>query len=312
MIYKILYKVLFVGWFLISKMPACIHYFNSTCAYYLVYYIIRYRRKIVKDNLTTSFPDKSKNEILRIEKDFYRHFCDIIVESIMYFGMSQKEIQKRMIFTNLDGLRNDCINGRSVAIYMGHFGNWEWVSSIALEISDISIATEIYHPLKNKVFDRLIGYTRQRFGSKCIPVDESVRHIVRYIKSCKPIVIGFISDQTPRWNNIHLWLPFLNHSETPVFTGAERLTKKFNMTVYYLDLKQVRRGYYEASLKLISEDPKNVPGFGITEQYTKLLEETIRETPYLWLWSQNRWKRTKAEWGKKYGEIQNKDYAKKI
>lgn len=306
----ILYHILFALWYCISKLPASIHYFNSNCLYILIYYIIRYRRKLVRKNLTDSFPDLDFTEIHRIEKEFYSHLCDIFVESVMYFSMSKENLKRRMHFEGIDSLIESSKKGQSVAIYMGHYANWEWISSVSLWISDYFTPTHIYHPIENRLINKLLDHSRCRLGSNGIPIDESIRHIIRHSQSGKPIAIGFISDQTPRWNNIHLWIPFLNHPETPVFTGAERIIKKFNMAVYYLDMKQIKRGYYKAEFKLLTEFPKEVSNFKLTELYCQLLEKSIISNPSLWLWSHNRWKRTKTEWKKRYGHIQTRDYCK--
>ena len=118
----------------------------------------------------------------------------------------------------------------------------------------------------------------------------------------KPLVIGFIADQVPLWQNIHYWTRFLNHEDTPIFTGAERLMKKLDMDVYYLDVRRVKRGYYEAEFKLISSTPKECEEFYLTEQYTRMLEQSINEAPPYWLWSHKRWKRTREEYNRLFPE----------
>lgn len=292
-----MYKILFYIWYAIAKLPPCVHYFNATWLSAVLFHVIRYRRKLVHKNIKDSFPELSHAERWKIERRFYLHFCDILVESIMYMAISEKQIRRRMQFIGAEQMSESARRGKMVGLYLGHYANWEWVSSIPLWLDlDVVTVAQLYHPLENKVFDRLVGYTRQRFGGKNIPVNESLRHIVGYRKQGRPLAVGFIADQVPMWNNIHHWLPFLNHPETPVFTGSERLMRQLDMDVYYLDVRQVRRGYYIATVQLMTTTPKQCPEYWLTNEYSRLLEQTIRTSPALWLWSHNRWKRTKAEW----------------
>lgn len=219
------------------------------------------------------------------------------MESVKYFSISKKELMQRMQFKGVELIEDSCKRGKSCGIYLGHYGNWEWPSSMPLWInSDLGLTAQLYHPLENLVTDRLIYYTRQRFGGISIPANQSIRELVKYTKLGKPLIIGFVADQTPWWRDIHYWTNFLNHPETPVFTGAERIMKKFDMDVYYLDIQRVKRGKYTAEYKRITTTPKECPEFWITEQYTRMMEETINRAPAYWLWSHNRWKRTKEEW----------------
>lgn len=293
---KILYYLVFYSWRLLSALPAWVHYGCSSMLSAVLFYIIRYRRKLVHRNMQDAFPHLSQQELWQMERRFYLHFCDILIESLMYFGMSDQEVMKRMRFINTEQVVEYFKRGRSIGTYLGHYGNWEWISSLPLWVKDAGLCTQLYHPLENPVFDKVVSYTRERFGGKNIPVNESIRHMVKYKKDGTPIIVGFIADQVPFWNNIHYFSNFLNHPDTPVFTSAERLMKKLDMVVFYLDVKQVKRGYYTAEFKLMTEDVKSWKEFELTERYTRLMEETILANPALWLWTHNRWKRTKQEW----------------
>lgn len=297
---KILYKILFGIWYAVSCMPAWWHYMNSYLLSALLYHVVRYRRKMVYRNMKDAYPEKSDKEIRKLERRFYLHFCDILVESVMYFAMSKEEIMRRFKFINSEQVVEYFKQGRTIGAYLGHYANWEWASSDQLWIQGTGLCTQLYHPLENPIFDKLIGYTRERFGSKNIPVNESVRHMMKYRSEGQPILIGFIADQVPFWNNIHYFTDFLNHKDTPVFTGPERLMKKMNMAVFYVDIRQVKRGYYTAEFKLITDEPKKWGEYEITERYTRLMEETINASPAQWLWTHNRWKRTKEEWLERY------------
>lgn len=154
---------------------------------------------------------------------------------------------------------------------------------------------QIYHPLENEAFDKLFLYLRNRLGAKCIPMEESIRKIVKMRQEGKPIVIGYIADQVPHWRNIHYFTDFLHH-DTPVLTGTERIVRKMNHAVYYLDVQRLKRGYYQAEFKFLTDKPNECKEFEITEMYFRALEKTIQRQPPFWLWTHNRWKRTREGW----------------
>lgn len=304
------YYLLFALWWTMSHLPMCVLYFFSDIMQFLLYYVIRYRRKIVRKNLISSFPDMKFRQLWLTERRFYLHFCDIFFESFKYFSISQEEMKRRMRFVNVELLNESFRNGKSFALFLGHYANWEWVSSLSLWIDpEVAVTTQIYHPLENEVFNRLINFTRSRFGGYNIPMDQSMRYVLRIRKETgKPVGVGFIADQSPLTRNIHYWSPFLNHL-TPFFTGCERLSKKLDMDVYYLDVQRVKRGYYTATLKLMSNTVKNEPEFNLTEMYLREIESTIRKNPPYWLWSHNRWKRTFEVW---YDDMYDYDMVDRI
>ena len=286
-------SILFCLWWLIARLPAWWHYLWADILYLIVRYVVHYRRDIVRKNLTESFPELSEDERQKIENGFYHHMCDLVVESIMYFGISKKTIMKRMRFKGAEQLNHSVEQGKSVAIFLGHHCNWEWISSLPPWISDRCQCLQLYHPLENATFDKLIGYSRERMGSVNVPMAQSIRHIMKYKKDGTPVIVGFIADQVPIWESMNYWLPFFHH-DTPVMTGGERIARKLDMDCYYAHITKDRRGHYTADFQLITDDPKSVPEYWITEQYYERLEANIREQPSLWLWTHNRWKRTRA------------------
>lgn len=291
------YYIMFALWYAISLLPLWFLYIISSLISVVLYYVVRYRREVVHKNIKDSFPELSLRKRWLIERRFYTYFCDIFFESIKYFSISKKEMRKRMKFKGVELLEESCRNGRSCGVFLGHYGNWEWISSMPLWIDqNLCQCTQMYHPLENLVTDKLLGYTRERFGGVNIPVDFSIRHIVECKKKGQPILMGFIADQAPYWTNIHYWTDFLNHPNTPVFTGAERIIKKFDMDVYYLDVRRIKRGRYVAEYKRITTTPNECPDYWLTEQYTRMFEHTIKRAPAYWLWTHKRWKRTKEEW----------------
>lgn len=302
---KILYYIIYSLWYLLSLLPLWLHYLMSDLLFHLLYHVLRYRRRIVHKNLMESFPEKTEEEIKRIERGFFHFFCDYIAESVKLMTISQENLKRRMVFKGTELVDEVVENGGSCAVYLGHYCNWEWVTSLPLWVSRKAQCGQIYHPIENPEFDRLFLKQRQRMGAVCIPMNDTLREILRYRSQNKPVVIGYISDQVPHWRNIHHWCDFLNH-DTPVLTGTERVARKVGHAVFYLELNRVRRGYYEAEFKLIARNPNELPEYEITTRYFKMLEDTIRRKPEFWLWSHNRWKRGRAEFNEKFEVINGK------
>lgn len=299
---NIAYHALYAVWYALSCLPLRVLYVLSDISAFILYHCIGYRRKVVSQNIRESYPDLTERQRQQIERRFYRHFCDLLMESLKYFTISEREIRRRLEFRGINLIEESYRNGRSCGIFLGHYGNFEWTSSMPLWVDHSRCqCVQFYRRLDNKVFNRLLEHTRNRWGSVNVPANESIRYLARYSKEGKPFIIGFAADQTPWWRDIHYWTHFLNHPDTPVFTGAERIMRKYDMDVYYLDIQRVSRGHYIAEYKRITTTPKEHHDFWITEQYTRLMETTINRAPAYWLWSHRRWKRTKEEWIRDWG-----------
>ncbi len=300
---KIVYFFTFCFWYLLSLLPLGILYLFSNLIYYPLYYCIRYRRHIVRKNLIGSFPEKDLKEIIGIEKKFYQFFCDYVVETIKLFTISKKQLMSRMTFEGIDVITNEMEkNDKDLCfVYLGHYGNWEWIASLAYWTPDDFLCAQIYHPLRNKAFDKLFLNLRNQFGGECIPMKVTLRRILELKKARQKTIIGFISDQLPKWSSIHHFTPFL-HRETATFTGTEQMGKKFGAIIYYAEVTRPKRGYYHCTFKKLVENPSALPDFEITDNYASRLEEMIQKTPYLWLWSHDRWKRTKEEYERRQRE----------
>ena len=296
-----LYYLIYGCWYLLSLLPLCVHYVLSDALYFLVYRLLHYRVKVVRKNISESFPEKDASELRHIERGFYHWFCDYIVESVKLLTMSQRQMKRRLVFKGTDVVDQVVAEGQSCAVYLGHYCNWEWITSLPLWVTPAAQCGQIYHAIENPLFDRLFLRLRQRFGAVCIPMAETLRRIIKYRQEGRPVVIGYISDQVPFWNNIHHWCQFLNH-DTPVLTGTERLARQTGHAVCYMDVRRVRRGYYEAEFQLISREPKQLAEYEVTDEYFRRLEASIRRDPACYLWSHNRWKRTREEFNLRYDE----------
>ena len=296
---RLLYYVIYSLWFLLSLLPLRIHYMLSDLLYLIIYRLIHYRVAVVRKNIQESFPEKDADEQLAIERGFYHWFCDYLAESVKLLTMSRSQMRRRMVFKGTDVVDEVVRNGQSCAVYLGHYCNWEWITSLPLWVTPEAQCGQIYHVLENQEFDKLFLKLRQRWGAVCIPMAETLRRLIQYRQANQPVVIDYIGDQVPFWNNIHHWCQFLNH-DTPVLTGTERLARQTGQAAFYLDVRRLRRGYYEAEFKLITREPKQLAEFELTDIYFRMLEESIRRDPACYLWSHNRWKRTREEFNLRY------------
>lgn len=293
---KFVYYLVFVFWYLLSLLPLRVLYLVSDILFFPLFYIVKYRRKIVHRNIAGSFPEKSEKEIGKIEKKFYHFFCDYVMETIKLFSMSKKQMMKRMTFSGLDEMREalDKSGKKCCFVYLGHYCNWEYVASLQYWLPEMHCG-QIYHPLYNKAFDKLFLRLRGQFGGESIPMKETLRRLITLNRGEKKVMIGFISDQLPKWENMNHWIAFL-HRDTSFFIGAERIGKQLDAALYYLEVKRVKRGHYHGEFKLMALHPKEYADYELTDMYARLLERQIKEQPAYWLWSHNRWKRTKEAW----------------
>lgn len=296
------YKLLYTVFYLLSLLPFRVLYCLSDIAFLIVYHIARYRRDIVRQNLTSSFPEKSEKEIKRIERGFYHFLCDYLNETLKLLSISPKNLLKHIEFRNVEQLEQCFDRGQACGAILGHYGNWEWLSAtgIAFHRHTDAIMGLIYHPMySSKAFDRLFLDIRQRMGGVCIERKDILRRLVEYRRDGRMSLFGYIADQSPKWENIHLWLDFLNH-DTPVFTGAERIMRKMNDAVFYVDMQRTRRGHYTCTFRLITDKPHETEEHEITRRFFAMLEQAIRQNPDIYLWTHNRWKRTHEEFERRF------------
>lgn len=286
---KSLYYGLFLFVKVLSLLPFKILYVFSDIFYYPLYYIIRYRRQIVRRNLTESFPNKNLKEIVQIEKKFYHFFMDTVLESVKLLSVSDNEISNRMHFVNVDTVNEMLDEGKSIAMFLGHYGNWEWLSTTSLHTVENAVVALVYHKLRNKPMNRLIKKLRERTGGICVNMNQTVRFMAGVREEGKPCMIGFIADQSPKKREAKHFLRFLNHN-VPVLTGSEKATKHFGYEAMFVSMKRIKRGYYQCTFLPLHKDPKSLPDFELTHLYYKRLEQEIVETPELYLWTHNRFK----------------------
>ena len=279
--------------YIISLMPFWVLYGIADFIFVLVYYVVRYRRKIVAKNMRESFPELSDKELIKIARKFYRNFADYIVETIKLNHISDEEIKRRMVFKNMDIIDRLFDEKRSIAAYFSHCGNWEWVPSITLWSrhttgKDVEFC-QVYRPLKNKWYDEYMLRLRSRFNSLSFKKKTVLRDLLLLRRREMPSITGFMSDQKPSKGDESHIVKFLNHPSA-VITGTEQVARKLDMAVVYFDMHKLSRGYYELEVKLITDNTSTMEPMAITDAYVKLLEETIKRNPSIWLWTHNRWK----------------------
>lgn len=285
------YKFLNISLRLISGIPFRALYAVSDGMGFVLYHLVRYRRKIVRRNLTECFPEKSPAEIKRLEKAFYQYFTDNVLESCKLATISPEEISRRMKFVNIDKVNEVLHSGRSVALYLGHYGNWEWQSSMPLhlDLANGAVGAQIYHKLRSKAFDQLMLHLRSRMGAKCVEMRQTARFITEQVADSRKCIVGFITDQSPRKREVRHFVDFMHH-RTPVLTGVEKITKHYDFDPWFVKITKVKRGYYEAEFVHMHDNPRSLPDFELTEIYYRMLEQTIRNRPELYLWTHNRFK----------------------
>lgn len=295
--YYLLYGLVYV----LSLLPFWLLYLLSDGLYLLIYHVARYRRKIVWKNLSSSFPEKSATELKRIEQQFYHWFCDYIFETFKLLSISDEALLRHMEFRGVEEMEKCFDNGQDCAAILGHYCNWEWLSATGLAFRRYPDAVMglIYHPLRNDQADWLSVDIRSAHGGVCVNKRHVLRHLIEFKQAGRHYLFGYISDQTPKMENIHLWIDFLNH-DTPVFTGGERIMRKMNEAVYYVDMERPKRGRYICTFRPITEKAGTTPETEITRQFFKMLEESIRRQPAYYLWTHNRWKRTREEYNERF------------
>jgi KDO2-lipid IV(A) lauroyltransferase len=271
----------------ISMLPFRLLYLFSDLVYFFIYRIIGYRKKTVRENLALALPKLSDKERLIIEKKFYHHLCDMFLEMVKTMNISKEEICKRYVFTNFEIFTELEKQDKSIALMCAHYASYEWVISMNYYIKFQGFG--IYKQIKNPYFDKLIHSIRSKFNARLITTKETIPTIEMNCKNKNLSVYGFASDQSPKENCAYHWANFMGH-EVPVHTGAEMLSKKYDLNVVFLKTKKVKRGHYEATMEVLSENATKVPNYEITDQFLKLVEQQILEAPEYYLWTHKRWK----------------------
>lgn len=283
-----LFAMIYPLLWLVSILPMRLLYVLSDIIFIFAYYLVGYRKKVVRHNLHLSFPDKTKAELKQIEKRSIQHFVDQFMELIKSFTISEKELDKRVCLTNPELPDAYYDDQKSIILLTGHYANWEWVTC-AVNKSLRHELSVVYKKLKNKYLDRLIRRSRNKFGVKVVPTKEFYPEILTNLKNKKIGVYGFLADQSPKKELIKYWGNFMG-IEIPVVIGPETIAKKLNMPVFYFKTVRLKRGYYQSTFVLLEENPKQAEPYEITNKYMNELEKQIRKDPEYYFWTHKRFK----------------------
>lgn len=276
---------------LLALLPLRVLYLISGFLFFVLYYLTGYRRKVVDENLRRAYPEKTENERKAIARKFYRNLADIIMEIVKINHFPEKEIRKRISVRNKELLEKFQAENRKIVAIQGHYGNWEWSVLISGLIMDHK-KLGIYKPLSNKIFDKLFIHMRSSTGMEPVPMNESLRTLIKYRN--EPFSVGIIADQTPSNLSGVYWGKFLNQ-DTPVFVGIEKIATQFNAAIIFFHMERVKRGYYELQIDLLTDDPGKYSEYELTRMHVQYLEERINQHPENWLWSHRRWKHKPGE-----------------
>lgn len=275
----------------LSKLPFPILYRFSDFLYQIMYHLVGYRRKVVRHNLTKCFPEKSNAEIISIEKKFYRHFCDLVLESFKLFSISEKEIRERMIFDNPEVMNDFVKMGKSVIVAGGHYGNWE-MFAVASQLYWKHQGVALYKPLANPWFEQVMRQTRGQFGLKMVPIQQTKEFFDQ--PQPQPTATIFGMDQSPSKVKSSHWMKFLGQNTAVIF-GTEKYARTYQQPVIFGRILKVKRGYYRTHFELVTDNPESLPHASIIENVMHLLEADIEKAPHWWLWTHRRWKHKRPE-----------------
>jgi KDO2-lipid IV(A) lauroyltransferase len=276
---------------LLGYTPFWLIYLWADLFYVVAFRLIGYRKKTVIQNLRNSFPEKSDREIRRLTRRFYRHFADLIVETIKAFQMPEKTLNKRVHYKNPEVLDELYVQGKSVALLSGHYGNWEWTLTLPKHIRyPVNV---IYRSIEEETFDQYMKTVRSRFGMVMIPAVTSLRTMLGFEKAGQLTATYYLTDQTAL-KDTQYWMIFMNQ-ETAVFPGPEKVASRLRQAVVFMDIQKVRRGHYEVEFTKLFDDASLTKPFEVTKAHVRFLEDIIRKRPEFWLWSHKRWKHSRPE-----------------
>ncbi len=272
---------------LISILPFRILYILSDVVYFFLFYILKYRRKVIVGNIKIAFPDYSDHQVMEIAKKSTRHLSDMIFEMIKTITISQAQLQKRFLISNIDYVKNLASHKRPIFSATGHYGNFDW--SIAINyVWDMKINV-VFKPVKQPQINNMLIKSRSKINSKLIPAREVKDFVTGNLSKTSTSVLYMIIDQSPKLKRPHYFTTFFNQP-TSVFMGYEELAREMNAVAVYFKIKKIKRGHYEATVINMNPNSAQTKPWELTDQFYRLLEEQIREQPEFYMWSHKRWK----------------------
>ncbi|WP_026976947.1 lysophospholipid acyltransferase family protein [Flavobacterium tegetincola] len=286
LVYILMYPFI---WF-ISILPFSLLYFLSDFICFWVYNVFGYRKDTVRKNLALTLPHLNTSERLAIERKFYTHMVDMFLEMIKTMNISDEEINKRFVITNIELIKEYENKGKSVILMCAHYASWEWLINIAKKMNYSSIG--IYKKINNKYFDKLIRDIRKRLKAELVETKKTVSLMEYNQRNGIKAFYGFASDQSPQLSKAKYWDKFMG-IEVPVYTGAEMLAKRLDMNMFFIRVRKVKRGYYEATIVPLVDNPRDYPDYEITSMFLREVEKQIYEAPEYYFWTHKRWKHSR-------------------
>ena len=286
----LIYIIVYPFIWLISRLNFTLIYIVSDILYYFLYYVISYRKNVVRENLKLAYPNKSIRERREIERKNFRNLTDIFLETFKSTIMEENELKKRFVFKNSEVLEKIYNNNQDVIVMCSHYCSWEWVFGVR-NITSFNI-NAIYKQLSNKYFDKLTKSRRSQYGANMITTKDTFKEISRLSKLEGLNFYGFASDQSPKKSKAVYWTNFLNNY-VPFHIGAEVIAKKYNMAIVFMDVQKIKRGFYEASFSLITDKPNDFKNYQLTEEYIKKVEKQVTKKPEYYTWTHKRFKHRK-------------------
>lgn len=273
--------------YFVSKLPLRVLYFFSDVIFFLNYYLVGYRKKVITQNLRNSFPEKSEDEIRKIRKKFYNNFSDYLVETIKSFSISETEARVRMQHINQDVFHEVKAEGKNIILLAGHVFNWEWINALA-KIVPQKHCHPVYRKVNSNFWENQMKKVRNKFGNEALEANEVIRNIFKSSNNGDSIYM-FVADQTPHFSHVSYGLEFLNQ-RTPVFIGYDKLATRMDLAFIYCEMKKVKRGYYQVNYYRIYPDNERFVEHEVVRKFHKMLENTLRKRPDNYLWSHRKWK----------------------
>ncbi len=272
-----------------SHLPLRVLYVFADVTYFILYWVLHYRVKVVRDNLLIAFPEKTDEERKQIERKFYRHLSDYFFETIKALTISDEELKKRIVFRNADLVDNIMKSGKCVFIYAAHLGNWEWFTVWPLIFSKQFEVHCFYQAQGNKFANYITVETRTRRGIIAAESHRGFRYTFQSMKEGAVSTTLIIGDQSPHRGAQKMWIPFCGR-DTAFLVGPEHIARKLDIALVYPSFVGYKRGHYEVEFRLITENPAELPEKECTKRFASYLEEDLHRIPELWLWSHKRWK----------------------
>lgn len=289
---RLVFLLVYPFLWIISKFPFWLFYKVSDVVFFIVYYLIGYRRKVVMQNLQLALPNKSKQEYKEISKKSFKHMCDMFLEMVKSISIASNELKRRYTFTNISEIERIRDLNKSIILICGHYASYEWLNALQLYGLDYK-GYGIYKKVQNPHFDKMAKDIRQRFKGELITSSQATTTIKANQDRGILGVYAIVADQSPKLGRAKTWTKFMG-TTVPIFMGTEKLATNLDMAVMYLHVEKKARGFYEATFVPITDEATNEPPFKITNRFLTELEKQIREKPQYYLWTHKRWKHKDA------------------